>query len=538
MNKRTKSFIVTRGTDTSYNLIDLASLKAYEQRPKSNQLKEGQTQFGIDSVVYPLYNAEALTNLLEVNSTYASAVETISTDVAGVDFTFEPLEDVEPNPRYYQASKVFLNNLPTDINELLHPFHYDLESLGYAGLIVVREGDSNSKVVSLEHIPSKNLLVHQDDKRIKQTIDEKVKWFVKYGENYDDETGEWFDVNCNTGEIKKYGSLSPEERAEEILYMKTYTSKHSYYGMPPIIPAIRPIYGNIESLEYNLDFFENNGVPDMLVSITGDFEDPMEGLSPSDPEYDETQTIQYQITNQIQNIIEQKHSTMVLAIPSTGSEKSKVEINVEKLNTQQTDSGFQLFKEENTQEILTAIRIPEYLVNINKTGSLGGTNIDGATKLYYKNRVNPARRRTEKLINKFLQIEFKLSTFKFTITEPEDENKEDKLFRAEGLFNMGALTPNEVRWMFGAEFGIEADTNSPLLDSYYIHGTPVEQLHQGNMSNTNQVFDDLESALLMEAGEYDTISRNANKHVTEDSRLTRFSSSLKAKFKAIFNTGK
>ena len=91
-------------------------------------------------------------------------------------------------------------------------------AVGYGALEVIRDTTSDSDVTKVKHIPAQTLRRHADKKRVLHiTPAGKKVWFVIYGKNYDD-NGTLCDVSADDGTFHPYNSLSPSERANEILW--------------------------------------------------------------------------------------------------------------------------------------------------------------------------------------------------------------------------------------------------------------------------------------------------------------------------------
>jgi len=55
----------------------------------------------------------------------------------------------------------------------------------------------------------------------------------------------------------------PEKRRllNDVIHLKNYHPRSSYYGLPDFLPALRALIGNKKAGDFNITFFENNAVP-------------------------------------------------------------------------------------------------------------------------------------------------------------------------------------------------------------------------------------------------------------------------------------
>src|SRR5690606_3228875 len=183
-----------------------------------------------DGLVEPLYNLEALAQLMEINTCHARAVKTKARDVAGLGWDLIPAENAK-NPDQLQKDKAyeFLNNCnPTiTLSEIFAKVMIDHEAIGNGYFEVIRDS-TGEEIVGLEHIPAHTIRVHYDMNRYCQIRGRKKAWFKRFGFEKD--------VHVETGEIFEKGTLDIKVRANEVIHLKNYTPRSDYYGIPDIIP--------------------------------------------------------------------------------------------------------------------------------------------------------------------------------------------------------------------------------------------------------------------------------------------------------------
>ena len=525
MNKKSKgvpdAFIVTTndgGWDiVGRDVLEQYSIKADTDSEGSKQIKSDG--FDYESLHEPLYDPEQLCELLELNTFHSDCCDTVSRDAGGLGYTLKGVEGVEGSPDSKKRVEEFLENIPEGINTLLYKRNYDRRSMGYGVLEIIREKRSRSDIVSLSHIPAQHLRRHKDGMRVKQQVGKDTVWFVLYGKNF--VNGRPVDVHAKTGEIHRYNSLKPEERANELLWRMDYTPKSHYYGLPKIIPAIRAIHGDISRAEYNTTFFKNYGMPAFALMVSGDF-DP--GITdPNDPEYDETKTLRYKIGQQIKEVMKNPHSAVSIIVPSEG-EEGNVKIELKPLSVETKEASFRLFRKDNRDEVLAAHRVPAYRIGLNETGSLGSTNTAEATRIYKNSVIEPLQSDDEHDINLLIRNELGVSDWQFKISEMDIRDMNQDIKIAGQLFDRASMTPREMIQYFGERFGLHDDPGNPYLDEYYLHGRPLDMVYNESADppGTGSILGEDDEDMGGILGEYDEDMGGGDDDLQEDNESGAF----------------
>ena len=502
MVKRSESFIVSVDDDNNINVINEIELAKYkigaskaevDPQSGSKQVPSKHLTAG-KNIMEPKYNPYYLVELLDTYSYHENCVDVVSTDAAGINYTLEPLEDIEPIDTEKQRFKEILDNSKPSINAHIKRCLYDRRSIGYGTMEVIRESTSKSPITRLKHIPSHTLRRHYDEKRVLFTDESGTEvWYVIYGKNYDD-TGNLCDVHADTGEFHPYNSLPAEQKANELLWTMQYAPGTSYYGRPPVIASVLSIQGDISAVKYNISFFQNMGMPKFAVTVTGDFidydiepyieeEDENGNIVKRDnPEYDVTQTLRYKISQQIKEIIKHPHSALCVTIPSEG-EEGNVEINIIPLNIKTEEGHFRMYRQDIRDEVIHSHQVDPSRLSIFDSGNLNGTNAE-ATKASYKyGTIAPIKSDAENMINQ-LRDELEISSWKFTIVDVDPIDKDKKREDAQFLFSNGAMTILDLIDNFGEQFGLTVENRDDhYLNARYINGTPLEKIWDTTENN-------------------------------------------------------
>ena len=491
------SFLIAIDDYGNENIVDERILANYALKSEvdpetgSKQIPNSNFKWG-KQVVEPKYNPNQLVELLDYNTYHADCVDAVAGDAAGISYTLVPVEGEPENENERRIFQNFLNECTPSINTLNYRMVYDRRAIGYGALELTREGTSKSLPKRLCHIQAHTLRRHPDEKRVQHMNDTGQQvWFVLYGKNYDEE-GNLCDVHADTGEWHPYNSLSPDERANELLWTYEYAPKTSYYGRPPIIGALLSIQGILSAKKYNNTFFKNYGMPAFAVTITGDFEDYSEepfiedenGNKIKNPDYDFTQTLRYKLSQQIKEVIKNPHSAICITVPSEG-EDGNVEVKIQPLSVQQEDGSFRIFLKDERDEIIHAHKVDPSRIGIYDAGKLNGTNSQYTDNSYKYSTVAPIKKEIEDLINLVARKEFGIKSWEYVSNDLDPKDYKNDLDMAEFLFARAAMTPRDLINQFGDKFGLTAPEDNAYLDEYYLNNQPLESLWNNVESNSN-----------------------------------------------------
>ena len=480
---RSDSFIVTVDKDDNPHLIDSMELSKYSFKATvdvdgSKQVVDEMFKAG-HQILNPKYNPWHLVQLLDLYTYHASCVEAVAVDSSGISYDLKPLDNMEPVEAEKERFKVFLDNCTPSINTQTQRVVYDRRSIGYGAFELIRETTSDSEPKKLKHIPAQTLRRHADKKRVLHiTPSGKKVWFVIYGKNYDD-NGQPCDVSADDGSFHPYNSLSPSERANELLWTMEYAPGTDYYGRPPIVSCLGSIKGDIGAVKYNNSFFDNYGMPKFAITVTGDFADY--DVDPDDPEYDITQTLRYKIGQQIKEVIKNPHSAICITIPSEG-EEGNVDLQITPLSVQTEEGHFRMYRKDTRDEVIHSHHVDPSRLGIYDAGSLNGGNSQSTMASYKYGTIAPIKSEMEDLIN-LIGKELGVTSWKFSIEEvaPIDYTKD--LVLAEFLFARGAMTIRDLIDNFGNKFGLSIPEDEAYLDTRFVNNQPLDSLMNGVEDN-------------------------------------------------------
>lgn len=443
------------------NMLDDYALKGTETG--SNQLLEDpfSDAYGEFGLVEPLYQPEYLLNLAEVNTYHDICCDTKAQDIGGLGWKLIPLTD-NPSEADKETLTQFFNRVFLD--NPITKAQSDKEQLGYCSIELVREGNQPQGMpYNLYHVPAHTIRIHKDHNRFCQKMGSNYAWFRLVGTNKDTPI-------TATGGGAVTEETNPETSlATEIIWNINHTSRSSYYGRPRAIPAIRAIFGHVSLMDYNISFFKNYGVPAYAVFVSGNYSDEL--VDTEDPS--KGTKLQESIRERFYDIQNNPHSTMVFSVPSDDSE-GKVEIKFERLSVETKEASFQLYRSDNRDEIITAHRMDPYRVGININGPLGGNAADVSRRNYKSSVQTPEQKTWENLINTHIIVDgFGIVDWRFELISFDLEDEDQELSLVQGVFGLGAMTPNQVIEKYGERLGLET-VDHPLMNSHYMGGVALE----------------------------------------------------------------
>ena len=528
-----QAFIVTAGQDYvpgqpytgDFDIIETSIMEQYAFKT-SQQLNDEENQWA--DFRQPKYDPSELAKLLEYNVWHKKAVDAVATDAKGTGWSIQKRPDIdhEPSEEQKNRAKQWVRNLTTNINTTFHDTIYDRRSMGYAGIELIREGKSKTPVKDIKHISSQYYRVHKDKVRIKQSVGLKEKWFILYGQNKD-KAGNKYDVHCTTGEKHPYNSLPPEERANEIIWFKEYAPQDKSYGLANIVPALNAVLGDLGRVKYNISFFKNRGIPALLITITGDFQDydvprqvmNEEGVLVDNPDYDPKLTLKSQIQEMTRKVLKNPQSTMVITAPSSDPD-SNVEVRVEKLDTDVNDASFRLYRIDNREEVAVADGVPLERLGVAVTGQLNGSVAEELGDTYADIMIPNIMSEMEQVIDDIFLKELEITDWIFQLDTFRKKDARKELDMGVIVLEHGGLSIGEFATYFGKQFGAEIP-DIPLMNYRIVCGQLVDDNGYPISNSVGAEADDflkgLEDELVGEAEEIEDNNTNGTKQATTNS---------------------
>jgi len=336
-----------------------------------------------------LYDLSMLQALKEFNEHHATCIHAKVSATVGLGFLNEtekqeqqngptpsPVQAPQPDengdaPEQPQQAIVPLYS-PAKADEVLDPlttisWHDTMMDVcenffetGNGYLEVVRSGQ---EIVGIHHLPSKDVRIVVDDNEgnfhyavtgegsVGHSAD---RHFAVFGDKQD------FIDRVSQKSVTFSGTsvnANEPDSVSEVIHFRKPSSKSKWYGAPDWISAV-PMIELAQMLhQYKFDFFNNRGVPEFMLFVTGG--------KVSDKDWANI------VDAMKANIgLGNSHKSVAVNIPL-----KDIEIQVEKLAMETSkDEDFKMLKETIALSVVTAHKVPPLLAGIQIPGKLGATN--------------------------------------------------------------------------------------------------------------------------------------------------------------------
>lgn len=248
-------------------------------------------------------------------------------------------------------------------------------------------------------------------------------------------------VSAKTGRVWSSEAAMREEEGEdamaanELIHFVIHSSR-SPYGVPRWIGALLSVIGSRQAEEVNFLYFDNKGVPPMVLMVTGG------RVSESTVE---------RIRDYIESDIKGRanfHNILVLeAEPTTGQgpeHTGKMRIELKPLTSaQHNDALFLKYDQENINKVGQAFRIPPLLRGDSR--DFNRATAQAVLKFTETQVFAPERNRFDDVINRRILTDLGACYHKFESNSPKTTDPEDQAKVIERLARIGALVPRDVR---------------------------------------------------------------------------------------------
>lgn len=245
------------------------------------------------NAIRPPYDLKTLDRLAQENNALGPCIEAMVTNVDGTGFTLmkdlpgsEDDDGENTDPKIDEMWDFFNEPWPGESFVTQRKrLRRDLHRTGNAYLEVMRNvqdeivftrhADSKMmRLVKLENPQSQVLTVRRRGRDVTMTIQTRYRRFVQIVNGvqlrYFKEFGCPLDLDKTTGLWAKPGErLGFQKRATEIIHFTDMPDAHTPYGVPRWISQLPSVLGSRKAEEFNLEFFDNGGVPPVLIILQG-----------------------------------------------------------------------------------------------------------------------------------------------------------------------------------------------------------------------------------------------------------------------------
>lgn len=395
--------------------------------------------YGNKGLVKPPYDMAVLLEIKESNPIHSACISAKVDDIAGVGFDFAPFEEVKEaaSQEQYKKLKEFMRNCNPEMtsSEIIRAVWDDYETVGWGIIEVVR--NNKGEPSKLYHIPAHTVRAHKDKVRFAQIVSNKERWFKKFG--YPDDYRLVDGKPLGAEDIAEDGT----EKAGEVIVIRKFGSRSSYYGIPNYVSSIGSIVGSQAVRDYNINFFTGKTIPDALLFLEG-VDEIDEGTENELKEFFAAETKG------------EHHKLAVVPVPPGAKAR------LEKVSPDVKEGSFRLYKQDSAMEICVAHRVPPYRIGWAMTGSLGQTTAKEMNEMYKRSIIEPGQEILEHRLNNqlfrvFAEILGGLD-WHFKLNEIDTDDREaDMQYAADG-YEKRILTRNESRKVVGYEPVADGDT--------------------------------------------------------------------------------
>lgn len=371
----------------------------------------GKLHAGVQ-VLQPPYNIKQLMGLCHNNNTLGPCIQAMVTNVHGTGYSIEPEEEMEgsdtEDTRIKEIEAFFTEPYPglswTTVRKKIGN-HVEKTGVGYLEIIKNLEGQMvfarpvDPKLMRLVElgdpveVPMEvtragttfTAIVARRFRRFVQLLGQKKIFFKEYGcpHHLNKKTGEW---------ETKENPIKPEDRSSDIVYFTKEEDSETPYGVPAWVAQIPSVLGSRKAEEQNLGYFDNGGVPPMIIFVQG-------GKMAEQAKKD--------LNKYMKGNPGDKHEVPVVEIwggGSTDGKSNRVDVKIERFGSErQNDSMFEQYDEKCEMRIRRSWRLPSIF-----TGNVATYTFATAYASYTVAEAQifkPEREEFDEIINNTIMVE-------------------------------------------------------------------------------------------------------------------------------------
>ena len=412
---------ISREISKAYTGIDGAKTKATELGYYS-----AYDAFG---VVLPPYNLDYLAQVYELNAAHYAACNAKVANIVGLGFNLVPTQTVQDKislaqtPERVNAIRAKLARSKTKFLEILDQMNYedtfmevlqktwiDYEATGNGYIEVGRT--ATGVIGYIGHVSSRTVRVRRARDGYVQIVGSKSVFFR------------------NFGDTSTKDPIGLDSTPNEIIHIKKYSPRNTYYGVSDIVPAMKALAGDDFAQQFNLDYFEHKAAPRYVIVIKG------ASLS---------QNAEKKIHEFFMSKLKGKHHrSLYIPLPADSAD-SKVDFTMTPVEAGSQDGSFDQYRKSNRDDILMAHRVP-----LSKVGHADGLSLGGAAdadKGFKEQVTRPEQDKLEKRLNRIVSEFTDMFTMQLNEMSLTDEDKQSQI--EERLVRMKIKVPNESREKLG-----------------------------------------------------------------------------------------
>lgn len=397
-----------------------ADLEAKADKPQELRNDNRKGSAAGSEFISPPFDLWQFAKLLEVSGPQYRAVTAKALDSVGKGWKLVQLEDGsdadgEILRNFFKSPTKTLPKM--SMTEILTCLVKDFETVGNYGLEVVLNPDGTPKEIN--HLQGKTLRVKDNFEVIAQVRSGRRTYFKTWGAEKE--------VDMDSG-VQSENIVFPR-RGNTCIYRRKYHPMSDWYGIPDILSELGSVALDVSARDFNIDFFENGGIPAYVVIVKGGELD------------EDTETY---LTDFFHNEMKgsgNAHRTMTLTIP-----QSDIEVEIKAISTDIKDGHFRNLRNDNRDAVLSANGVPPIRAMYFQSGILGRDASKKADEIYRDSTIEPIQNVIESMINEdIIQGMFEISGWAFKLKNLELIEREPTANIVDKLSRAKIATKNELR---------------------------------------------------------------------------------------------
>lgn len=239
-------------------------------------------------IIVPPFNPKVLRGLCQTNNALQPCVDAMVTNIEGTGFEFikdntKP-EDQDSDPNIKKLWDFFQEPWPgMNFVAIRKQLREDREQTGNAYLEVIRNAQDDPVFIRpMESVMTRMVKLDAPHAALRKVTRGGVEASVRVALRerrfamligttqviYFKEFGATRDLDKYTGEWAS-GRLPAKRRASEVIHFKALDDVNTPYGVPRWISQMPSVLGSRKAEEFNLEFFDNGGVPPVMILLQG-----------------------------------------------------------------------------------------------------------------------------------------------------------------------------------------------------------------------------------------------------------------------------
>lgn len=357
--------------------------KAAAAESQDAERKYWANGYGILQVAEPPYNLAELASYYDSSPTNHAAVQAKVASIVGLGYNFKEtpqqiakiqgMEDKESSAKLVRK----IERIKADLYEWLDSLNpestfqhtlqkaaTDLEVFGNGYLEIART--VTGEIGYIGHIPASTIRVRLRRDGFIQIVGNQVVYFRNFGEDTP-------------------SPLTNDARPNEIIHIKKYSPRSTFYGVPDSVSCSVAIVGDALAANYNVKFFDNSATPRYIVTMSG-------GRLSKASEQKLFEFLQSSLRGN-------PHRTIFIPLPLDPN-GNPVKFDMHKVD-QETDGSWERYRERNKQDILVAHGVPLSRVG-GEVGSQGTAGSLSSDRMFKEQVVVPSQDIFERAVNRFV----------------------------------------------------------------------------------------------------------------------------------------